>query len=85
MFESRVAELGGVRHGRRASAYCAAAAAVGELTVISFGRADHEALVGAYVEPFAKTTGIAVHSLSYDGQVTELTQMVHAGAASTSC
>jgi putative spermidine/putrescine transport system substrate-binding protein len=56
------------------------AAAVGDLTVISFGRADHAALVAAYVEPFAKTTGIAVHSLSYDGQVTELTQMVQAGA-----
>jgi putative spermidine/putrescine transport system substrate-binding protein len=56
------------------------AAAAGDLTVISFGRADHAALVAAYVEPLAKTTGIAVHSLSYDGQVTELTQMVQAGA-----
>jgi putative spermidine/putrescine transport system substrate-binding protein len=56
------------------------AAAASELTVISFGRADHAALVAAYVEPFAKTTGIVVHSLSYDGQVTELTQMVQAGA-----
>jgi putative spermidine/putrescine transport system substrate-binding protein len=56
------------------------AAAVGELTVISFGRADRAAIAAAYVEPFAKATGIDVHSLSYDGQVTELTQMVHAGA-----
>jgi putative spermidine/putrescine transport system substrate-binding protein len=56
------------------------AAAVGELTVISFGRADRAAIAAAYVEPFAQATGIAVHSLSYDGQVTELTQMVHAGA-----
>ena len=56
------------------------AAAAGGLTVISFGRSDHAALVAAYVEPFARTTGIAVHSLSYDGQVTELTQMVQAGA-----
>jgi len=56
------------------------AAAAAGLTVISFGRADHAALVAAYVEPFARTTGIAVHSLSYDGQVTELTQMVQAGA-----
>jgi putative spermidine/putrescine transport system substrate-binding protein len=56
------------------------AAASGELTVISFGRADHAALAAAYVEPFAKATGITVHSLSYDGQITELTQMVGAGA-----
>ncbi len=56
------------------------AAAAGELTVISFGRADRAALAEAYLEPFAKATGIAVKSLSYDGQVTELTQMVHAGA-----
>src|SRR5882672_11668419 len=56
------------------------ALAAGDLTVISFGRADRAALVSAYVEPFAKATGIAVNSFSYDGQVTELTQMVDAGA-----
>jgi putative spermidine/putrescine transport system substrate-binding protein len=56
------------------------AAAAGDLTVISFGRADRAALGAAYLDPFSKTTGIAVHSFSYDGQVTELTQMVHAGA-----
>jgi putative spermidine/putrescine transport system substrate-binding protein len=56
------------------------AAAAGELTVISFGRADRAALAEAYLEPFGKETGIAVKSFSYDGQVTELTQMVHAGA-----
>jgi putative spermidine/putrescine transport system substrate-binding protein len=56
------------------------AAAAGDLTVISFGRADRAALAEAYLEPFAKETGIAVKSFSYDGQVTELTQMVHAGA-----
>lgn len=54
--------------------------AAGDLTVISFGRADRAALVEAYINPFAKSTGIDVHSLSYDGQVTELTDMVHAGA-----
>jgi putative spermidine/putrescine transport system substrate-binding protein len=57
-----------------------AVAAVGELTVISFGRADRAAIAAAYIDPFAKATGIAVNSLSYDGQVTELTQMVRAGA-----
>jgi len=56
------------------------ATAAGALTVISFGRADRAALAEAYLEPFAKATGIAVNSFSYDGQVTELTQMVHAGA-----
>jgi putative spermidine/putrescine transport system substrate-binding protein len=56
------------------------AMAAGELTVISFGRADRAALAEAYIEPFARATGIAVKSFSYDGQVTELTQMVHAGA-----
>jgi putative spermidine/putrescine transport system substrate-binding protein len=59
------------------SAYAVAA---GDLTVISFGRADRAALVKAYVDPFARSTGINTHSLSYDGQVTELTQMVQAGA-----
>jgi putative spermidine/putrescine transport system substrate-binding protein len=57
-----------------------AIAAAAELTVISFGRADRAAIAAAYLEPFTKATGIAVHSLSYDGQVTELTQMVRAGA-----
>lgn len=56
------------------------AAAAGQLTVISFGRADRAALAAAYLEPFSKATGIAVNSFSYDGQVTELTQMVHGGA-----
>jgi putative spermidine/putrescine transport system substrate-binding protein len=56
------------------------AAVANDLTVISFGRADRAALVKAYVDPFAKSTGINTHSLSYDGQVTELTQMVQAGA-----
>jgi putative spermidine/putrescine transport system substrate-binding protein len=55
-------------------------AAAGDLTVVSFGRADRAALAQAYLEPFAKATGIAVNSFSYDGQVTELTQMVNAGA-----
>jgi putative spermidine/putrescine transport system substrate-binding protein len=54
--------------------------AAGDLTVISFGRADQAALATAYLKPFAKATGIDVHSLSYDGQVTELSQMVRAGA-----
>lgn len=56
------------------------AAAVDGLTVVSFGRADRVALAAAYIDPFAKATGVAMHSLSYDGQVTELTQMVQAGA-----
>ncbi|HEX3398479.1 MAG TPA: extracellular solute-binding protein [Steroidobacteraceae bacterium] len=55
-------------------------APAGDLTVISFGRADRAALVKAYIDPFAKSTGINTHSLSYDGQVTELTQMVRDGA-----
>src|SRR5450755_5119895 len=56
------------------------AVAAGDLTVISFGRADQAALAAAYLEPFAKTTGIAVNALSYDGQVTELAQMVRSGS-----
>ncbi len=51
-----------------------------DLTVISFGRADRAALAAAYLEPFTKSTGIRINSLSYDGQITELTQMVRAGA-----
>ena len=51
-----------------------------DLTVISFGRADRAALAAAYLEPFTKSTGIPITSLSYDGQITELTQMVRAGA-----
>lgn len=73
----------------RGGAWCLGAAlifpgvralAAGDLTVISFGRADRAALVAAYIDPFAKATGINMHSLSYDGQITELTQMVRSGA-----
>ena len=61
--------------------FCAALpAGASDLTVISFGRADHAALLAAYVEPFEQATGVAVHSLTYDGQITELTAMVQAGA-----
>jgi putative spermidine/putrescine transport system substrate-binding protein len=69
-------------HWLGAALICAAlpAAAADQLTVISFGRADRAALAAAYIDPFAKARGIAVQSLSYDGQVTELTQMVSAGA-----
>ena len=56
------------------------AAAADQFTVISFGRADRAALAAAYFDPFARTTGIALQSLTYDGQITELTQMVSAGA-----
>jgi putative spermidine/putrescine transport system substrate-binding protein len=56
------------------------ASAAEQFTVISFGRADRAALAAAYIDPFAKANGIAVQSLSYDGQITELTQMVSAGA-----
>jgi putative spermidine/putrescine transport system substrate-binding protein len=55
------------------------AAAVDALTVVSFGRADRVALAAAYIDPFAKAENIGVQSLSYDGQITELTQMVSAG------
>ncbi len=48
--------------------------------MISFGRADRAALLQAYIEPFAKATGINVRSLSYDGEVIELTHMVRGGA-----
>jgi len=69
-------------HWLGAALICAAlpAAAADQLTVISFGRADRAALAAAYIDPFAKARGIAVQSLSYDGQITELTQMVSAGA-----
>jgi putative spermidine/putrescine transport system substrate-binding protein len=69
-------------HWLGAALICAAlpAAAADQLTVISFGRADRAALAAAYIDPFAKARGIAVQSLSYDGQVTELTQMVSSGA-----
>jgi putative spermidine/putrescine transport system substrate-binding protein len=69
-------------HWLGAALICASlpAAAADQLTVISFGRADRAALAAAYIDPFAKARGIAVQSLSYDGQVTELTQMVSAGA-----
>ena len=55
-------------------------AAAEELTVISFGRADQEALAAAYIQPFMQATGLSVRALSYDGQTTELSEMVNAGA-----
>jgi putative spermidine/putrescine transport system substrate-binding protein len=54
-------------------------AAADELTVISFGRADQDALTRAYYRPFQTLTGIDVKSLSYDGETTELDQMVKSG------
>ena len=56
--------------------HCAAA---DELTVISFGHADQDALARAYFTPFQALTGIDVKALSYDGQMTELDQMVKSG------
>lgn len=55
------------------------AAAAGPLTVISFGRADQEALRRAYYSEFGQATGIKVDSLSYDGQTDELERMVRSG------
>jgi putative spermidine/putrescine transport system substrate-binding protein len=49
------------------------------LTIISFGRADRAALLAAYFDPFTQSTGVNVRPLSYDGQITELTQMVGEG------
>jgi len=54
-------------------------AAANPLTVISFGRADQDALTRAYYNAFRQSTGIEVRSLSYDGQITELEQMVRSG------
>ncbi len=54
-------------------------AAANDITVISFGRADQAALTEAYYDPFRSATGIDVKSASYDGQTTELAQMVKAG------
>src|SRR5437879_4584463 len=56
--------------------HCAAAE---PLTVISFGRADQQALSRAYYGPFRALTGIDVKAFSYDGQTTELDQMVRSG------
>jgi putative spermidine/putrescine transport system substrate-binding protein len=55
-------------------------AATEALTVISFGRADQEALGKAYFRPFQTQTGIEVKSLSYEGETTELDRMVKAGS-----
>ncbi len=52
-----------------------AVAAEHDITVISFGRADQQALSKAYYEPFTAATGIKVNSQSYDGETTELAQM----------
>ena len=56
-----------------------APARANDITVISFGRADQAALTQAYYGSFRKSTGVAVKSASYDGQTTELEQMVKAG------
>jgi putative spermidine/putrescine transport system substrate-binding protein len=55
------------------------ALAADELTVISFGRADQDALTRAYYKAFGESTGIEVKSFSYDGQITEIEQMVNSG------
>src|SRR5437016_9725113 len=55
------------------------AVAANDITVISFGRADQAALTQAYYRPFRNSTGIGVRSASYDGQTTELEQMIKTG------
>ncbi|HMH19268.1 MAG TPA: ABC transporter substrate-binding protein [Burkholderiales bacterium] len=55
------------------------AVAADGITVISFGRADQAALTQAYYRSFRKSTDIEVKSASYDGQTTELEQMVKTG------
>jgi len=55
------------------------ASVASKLTVISFGRADQDALTRAYYNAFGQSTGIEVKSFSYDGQITELEQMVRSG------
>lgn len=52
------------------------AVAADPIIAVSFGRADQAALTKAYYDPFHKETGIDVRSLSYDGETTELEQMV---------
>jgi putative spermidine/putrescine transport system substrate-binding protein len=56
------------------------AAAASDLTVISFGRSDQQALGKAYFTPFQAHTGVHVRSLSYEGETTELDQMVKGGS-----
>lgn len=50
-----------------------------DITVISFGRADQAALTKAYYRPFRQATGIEVKAFSYDGETTELEQMIKTG------
>lgn len=57
-------------------AHCAAA---DDLTVISFGRADQDALSKAYYGPFERQTGIRIKSLSYEGETDELDRMAKTG------
>jgi putative spermidine/putrescine transport system substrate-binding protein len=53
--------------------------AADDLTVISFGRADQDALSKAYYGPFEQQTGIRIRSLSYEGETAELDQMAKSG------
>src|SRR5476649_2040414 len=55
------------------------AIAANDIAVISFGRADQAALTKAYYGSFREATGIDVNASSYDGQTTELEQMVKTG------
>lgn len=55
------------------------ATAAKEITAISFPRADQAALKKAYFEPYQKSSGTEVKSMSYDGQTDELEAMVNAG------
>jgi putative spermidine/putrescine transport system substrate-binding protein len=56
-----------------------ATATADELTVISFPRADQAALKKAYLDPFQKSSGVEIKSMSYDGETDELEAMVNAG------
>src|SRR5690242_714042 len=55
------------------------AAAAGDITVISFGRADQAVMMQEYIVYVRERSGIDDKSASNDGQTTELEQMVKAG------
>jgi putative spermidine/putrescine transport system substrate-binding protein len=61
------------------SAAAVNALAGGEITVVSFGRANQAAVEAAYIKPFGKTAGVTVNDVTYDGQTDELKAMVKTG------
>ena len=53
--------------------------AAGNVSIMTFGRANQEAMETAYFEPFRRATGVKVDTDAYDGQTDEFKSLLKSG------